>query len=109
MTRDYFPKVKEAREALREKALDLFDLQLKLIMEAVNKGEIEAALDANQWLIEHMPAEDGERMIDPSAAKVVEVQEGSSAPIIQLGIQLGGVNQKALPPAVKIIDITPNE
>lgn len=107
--KDYFPKVKEARDAIKAKALDLFELQLKLIMEAVNKGEIEAALDANQWLMEHMPNEDGDRMIDPSGAKAPkEVETGPKGPTIQIGIALGGVGTKQLPSA-NIIDITPDE
>lgn len=107
--RDYFPKVKEAREALKEKALEHYELQLKLIMEAVNKGDIESALKANQWLMEHMPAEDGVRLIDPSAAKPKELETGPRGPAIQIGIQLGGVNvPKQLAP-INVIDIDPDE
>lgn len=109
MTKDYFPAVKEARAALAAKALEHYELQLKLIMEAVNKGDIESAIKANQWLMEHMPAEDGVRLIDPSAAKPKEVESGPKGPSIQIGIQLGGVNApKSLPP-MKVIEIDPDE
>ena len=77
--RVYFPKVKEAREALREKALELFELQVSIIREALNKGDFESAYKANQWLMEHMPASDeGERLIDSSAAKPKEITSGSA-------------------------------
>lgn len=107
--KEYFPAVKEAREALKEKALEHYDLQLKLIMEAVNRGDIESALKANQWLLEHMPSEDGVRLIDPSAAKPKEIESTHKGPAIQIGIQLGGINApKSLPP-VSVIDVDTDE
>lgn len=95
---DYFPRVKEAREALRAKALELYEKHIALIDKAADEGKIEAALQASQWLIEHMPAgNDGERMIDASAAKVKEIASGPSGPTIQIGIALGpGIKPKEL-------------
>lgn len=100
----YFSRVKEAREYLRDQAKELLELQKALIMEAAAKGEIEAALKANQWLIEHMPAGDeGERVIDPSASKPKEI-EGPKGPMIAVGVHIGGVS-KQIP--AQIIDIKP--
>jgi hypothetical protein len=111
-TRVYFPKVKEAREALRERALELYERHLALIDRAAEEGKIEYALEASQWLIEHMPAsDDGERMIDSSAAKVKEVSGGSSGPTIQIGIALGPnkVQVKELGSQVVEAEILKNE
>lgn len=131
MPREYFPRVKEAREALKEKALDLFHLQVKLIMDAAIDGNFKAALEANQWLMEHIPAEEGVRMLD--ATQDLEPKKDDTkqlGPTIQIGIQLGGVGNpstdgvrdsvrqvggvgvsptnKALPEAT-VIDVTPTK
>lgn len=87
MSREFFPRVKEAREALREKALDILAKYETIIDLAVAKGDLETAAAHVQWLLEHMPAEDGERLIDSSAAKIKEIQ-GSTGPTIQIGIAL---------------------
>lgn len=109
MSKDYFPAVKEARAALAAKALEHYELQLKLIMEAVNRGDIETAVKANQWLLEHMPAEDGVRLIDPSAAKPKEVESTSKGPAIQIGIQLGGINAPKVLASANVIDVDTDE
>lgn len=89
----YFPKVKEAREYLLEQAKARLELQDKLIAEAAAAGEYDAALRANQWVIEHTPAnEEGQRVIDPSASKPKELSEGSKGPIVQIGIAFGGIS-----------------
>lgn len=104
--RVYFPKVQEAKEFLLDKAKAMVELQEKLILEAAAAGEYEAALKANQWLIEHVPADqDGQRVIGPSASKPGEVGEGKSGPTIQIGIAFGGIKEPAALP--EIIDITP--
>lgn len=93
--RTYFPKVKEAREYLLEKAKARIELQDQLIHEAAAAGEFEAALKANQWVIEHTPAnEDGLRVIDPSASKPKEVGPGQSGPVVQIGIKFGGLGEQ---------------
>lgn len=102
----YFSKVKEAREYLKSQTMVLLELQKTLILEAAAKGEFEAALKANQWLIEHTAGEDGVRVIDPSAAKPQEV-EGYKGPQIAIGINLG-TTPKALP-ELKVIDVVPDE
>jgi len=90
----YFPRVKEAREALASHALELLETHKKLILEAAMAGNYEAALKASQWLLEHMPREEGTAIIDESAAKPKMVAEGPKGPSIQIGVVLGGMNEK---------------
>lgn len=105
MPDNYFPKVRQARELLASKALDVLNQYQKIIMEAMASGDYETAAKHTQWLLEHMPAENGTRLIDPSAAKPKEV-EGPKGPQIAIGIALGGMN-KSLPSA-EVIDVEPN-
>lgn len=94
-----FPKVKEAREALKARAMELFDLQIQIILAAVANKDYESASKANQWLLDHIPADDGVRMFDGSVDKEVSNQ-GQLGPTIQIGIALGAAPEpKALPPA----------
>ncbi len=101
-----FPKVKEARELLKQKAADLLAKYERIIDEAIIAQQFEVAAKHVQWLIEHMPEEDGVRLIDASAAKAVEVQ-GKIGPSIQIGIALGGMKPRELPEAPEVIDVTP--
>jgi hypothetical protein len=104
-----FPKVKEAREALRAQALELYERYNMAIQNALADGEYEVAMDHMRWLIEHMPkGDDGERMIDESAAKPKQV-EGLKGPSIQIGIALGGVTKPKELPQAEVIDITSEE
>jgi hypothetical protein len=105
--RQYFKKVKVARELLREKAEELLEEYLLTVKQAQSSGQPEVALKALQWLIEHMPDDDGERMIDASIDKKVEAPKIDTRPTVQIGINLGGVgtNQKKLPQAkAEVID-----
>lgn len=100
----YFSKVKMAREILREKALEILAKYELIIDKALEKGDFETAAKHTQWLLEHMPNEEGERLIDPSAAKPKEVERGSG-PSIQIGLVLGGLSEtKKLPPS-DLIDV----
>ena len=104
-TKDHFPKVREAREALKEKALELFEAYLLIIKDAHASGNFEVAAQHMQWLIEHMPkGDDGERVIDESAAKPKSV-ETPKGPTIQIGIALSPQKPKELP-SVEVIDVT---
>lgn len=107
MPKEYFPRVKEAREALRERAMEVLETYLAIIAEARSAGDFESAFKAAQWLLEHMPNEDGARLIDPSGSKPKEIEGPKTGPSIQIGIALGGVKPKELP-ATRIIDITPD-
>jgi hypothetical protein len=98
--KSYFSKVAIARQLLREKAEVLLTEYMDVVMKAKEAGDYETAAKALQWLIDHMPseAEDGGRLVEQSVDKKQEVkQQGPTGPAIQIGISVGGVNQKALP------------
>ena len=101
-----FPKVREAREALRQKAIGIWERYEDMIAKAVAAGDYETANDAYQFLITHMPAdEDGTKMIDTSVDKA-QRETRRSAPTVNIGLQLGGVAQvPLLPPAIEVIDV----
>lgn len=103
-TRVYFPQVKVAREALRDRANEILEAYIALSAEAKAAGDFEVASDILWKLIEHMPHEDGERLIDSSASKPKEI-EGKQGPTIQIGLVLGGVSSKKELPETPIIDI----
>ena len=106
-TRAYFSKVAIARQVLNEKAEELLNEYLDIVAKAKDAGDYETAAKAMQWLIDHMPADDdGGRLVEQSVDKKQQVVEkGPAGPAIQIGIQVGGTNQKALPIA-KPSDIT---
>lgn len=99
-------RVREAREALQGKALDLYDKHMKLIDMAFDTGELEVAMKHLQWLSEHMPTGEGNSMIDSSIDNVKKV-EGQKGPNIQIGIALGQPRKSLPTPSVKVIDVTP--
>jgi len=104
----YFPKVKEAREALKAKALELHQLYMDIIQDARDKGDVETASKAVQWLIEHMPKEDGESMVDISVDKPKQIEQ-KHGPSVNIGFALGGLGEaRSLPPTVTI-DVEPVE
>jgi hypothetical protein len=104
--RRLFPKVKEAREALAAKALELYELYDKAIVRAMEAEQFDIAIEAIQWAMLHMPKdEDGTAVIDQDIDKPKQVDKGGS-PTIQIGFKLGGITEhKVLPEHV--IDITP--
>ena len=93
-----FPKVREAREALRQKAVGIWERYEAMIVQAVAAGEFDVANSAYQFLITHMPAdEDGTRMVDVSIDKQEKKDNRRQMPSVNIGFKLGGVDQKALP------------
>lgn len=106
--RIYFPRVREAREVLRERAVDLLAKYELIIDQAIKDGKLEVAAEHVQWLLEHTAAEDGERIIDPSAAKPKEIQ-GSTGPTIQIGIALGTDKPKTIGPQVIEAEVLKHE
>lgn len=104
----YFPKVKEAREALKAKALEIYEMQVRIIDMALAAQEFEVAAKANQFLLEHMPTEDGIRLLEGSVDKTAS-DSGPKGPTIQIGIALGSQKVHELPPATTVIDVTPDE
>lgn len=102
----YFPKVKEAREVLKGKALELHALYMRIIEGAIKKGDMETAMKATQWLLEHMPNEDGVSMVDVSIDKPKQI-EGKQGPSINIGFALGGIAERKAIPATVTIDAEP--
>jgi len=102
----YFSKVKEAREALAAKSLELFELYQDIIKKAAETENFEVAAKGVEFLLSHMPKdEDGGTLLEPSVDTKKEAAKGNTGPTIQIGIALGGVGEKkALPPA-QIIDV----
>lgn len=106
----YFPSVKKARAALMARADEIVSKYLKMIDMAIAAGDMEVANDAMQFLIEHMPREDGESIIAESAAKPKPlVDNGHKGPAIYIGIGVGGAKKDAptaLPEPITI-DVEP--
>lgn len=105
--RVFSSRVQEAREALRDRAIDILEAMLAVTVEARANKDYEVAADTLKWLYEHLPSDaDGNRVIDSSAAKVKEI-EAPTGPQIAIGIQLGGMSPKYLPSSTtQIIDAT---
>ncbi len=100
----HFPKIREARELLLAQAEELINLKMKIARDAMSKGDFETANKCVDWLLEHMPKSEGVTVIDPSIDKAIAKDSGPKGPQIQIGIALGGVNQKALPSS-PVIDV----
>src|SRR4051812_26597893 len=103
-TQDSFPRIKEAREALKAKALAMWEVYERAIQKAIDAEEYEVALKAMQWMIEHSPDHNGERMLNRSIDSK-EIDSKSKGPQIQIGIAL--LDKPALPPATKAIESNP--
>ncbi len=99
--KEYFPKVRQAREALRERALEILTTYIDTIKLAQEAGDYDVATKSLQWLMEHMPAEDKDRMLDVSIDKQA-VSDKKDVPHITVGFQIGGVESE-------IIDVTPEK
>lgn len=104
----YFSKVKEAREALAAKSLALFEMYETLIKDAIAAQEFDVAAKSLQFLLEHMPKDaDGTSLLEAGVDRPrPEAEKGPKGPTIQIGIAFGAPQQKALPPAVEVIDVT---
>lgn len=99
---DPFPKVREARELLRQRAQEIIELYLQNAQDARDANDFETAEKSLRYLIEHMPrGDDGETLVDISVDKPKE-SDGPKGPIVQIGFALGGV-ERSLPPA-NVID-----
>lgn len=103
-TRDYFPKVRQAREALREKALDILETYIDTIKAAQAAGDYDVATKSLQWLMEHMPQEQEDRMLDVSIDKHGPADK-RAVPAINIGFQIGGVKSEI----IDVTDVTPKE
>ena len=90
-----FPAVRRAREALKEQAMEILLEYRAMIKQAAAAGKFEAALEAQKWLLDHIPAEEKDRLFDQSIDKV-QREEGQSGPIVQIGFKLGRVKDPDL-------------
>lgn len=104
-------RVKEAREALKEKSAEIVELLIETAIDAKAHGEFETAAKSLQWLLEHMPAdEDGGKVIDSSVDKQAKIDPRKQVgPQIQIGFAIGGIPAAAGAtkqlPAVEVIDV----
>lgn len=90
--------VKKARARLMARADETYEKLLKIIDMATAAGDFETAAKYAWMLIEHTPKEEGESIISESASKPKQVEATHKGPIINIGIQQGGLNEhKALP------------
>ena len=97
--------VRKAREALKERAMEILDEFQQTIRDARVAGKYEEALSAYKWLIDHIPADEGKRIIEGSSDKVKETETGNKGPVINIGLRIGGIDSpKQLP---EIIDVSP--
>ena len=101
-----FPRAKEAREALRDKALVIFDLYIRLIENAMAAQDYETAEKALRFLQEHMPKdEDGVSFLDPSIDKKEDKSSAPVGPTVNIGFAIGGVKPRHELPAPVVIDV----
>lgn len=101
----FFPSVRKAREALRGEAQAILTEFRTMIKQAAAAGQWEHALKAQQWLVDHLPAEDGERLFDSSVDRPNQTESKASGPLIQIvGIRYGNDEPKKLP---EVIDVIP--
>lgn len=107
-----YTRLMEARNELQSKAKDLVDAYMKTVDAAIKKGEYEVALKAIQWALEHMPEEDGVRVLENSVDKIKTESQGSGGPSVTISVPLGGyIGVGAQAPAqieapiVEVIDV----
>jgi hypothetical protein len=102
----YFPRVREARELLREKALGILEDYIETVKAAQEAGDYEIALKSLQWLMEHMPEDEGQRMLETGVDKEKQVQKGNTGTAINIGVAIGGLPEAstAQPIEIKAID-----
>lgn len=105
-----FSSVRKAREALRERAHELLNEYINICKQAAAAGDYETAQKGFQYLLAHIPNEEGDRLIDIDVDKPKEVDKSKSAPSIQIGVAIGGL-QKQLPAetTVEVIEVKPDE
>jgi hypothetical protein len=91
------------------RAEEILNKYQKLIDQAAAAGDYETALRHMQHLIDHMPTDEGTRLVDMSIDKAAQIESGPKGPVINIvGIKLGGVEgNKQLPSAVEVIDVKP--
>jgi hypothetical protein len=101
----FFSKVREATEAIMERAMEVFELHMENARAAMANKDHETANKATSFLIEHMPNEDGVTMVDISVDKPKQVDQNRIGPSINIGFKIGGIEKPKELPAVNVIDV----
>lgn len=100
-------KVKKVKQILKDHAEEIYQEHRQTIQLAVAAGQYEAAIKAQQYLLDHMPAdEDGETVLSPSVDKQ-KIDSGHKGPVIQIGLQIGGTVPAAKQIESQVIDVKP--
>lgn len=102
-----FSSVRKAKEALRQRAHEILDGYLLVIKQAAAAGDFETAVKGYQHLLDHMPDEDGERILDVSMdKKQADSGKAYQGPLIQIGVAIAPLPKKALAAPLGVIDAT---
>jgi len=100
-----FGSVRKAREVLKERAEEIVRMYFETWKQALASGDFETAQKCASDLAKHIPKdEDGLTVFDIDVDKPKQVESKQSGPGIVIGVQIGGLNQKALP-EVTVIDV----
>jgi hypothetical protein len=92
-----FGSVQRARQALRDRAHELLDKYINLATMAAASGDYETAAKIYKDILDHTPAEDGERIFEPSVDKKPAESQRGALPPVMVGVAIGGVNVPQLP------------
>lgn len=88
--------VRKARLALKERALEILEGYILVIKQAAAQGDFESAIKGYQHLMDHMPEEEGEKLLDISVDKPKQIEQRYGGPQIQIGLAIGGVPQPVI-------------
>lgn len=105
-TNGYFSKVRQARELLAERQLEILESLISLAADAKEAGDREVAADILWKLLDHAPRDGGVGVIDSPASKPIETK-GPTGPTIAIGISLDSAPLKQL--EASVIDVSPLE
>lgn len=102
----HFSSVRRAKELIQSHALENYNLLISIIKQSTAGGDYETAAKYTAWLLEHTPAEDGERLLDISIDKPAASEGGPKGTVVNIGFKIGADEQKKLPEGV-VIDVRP--
>lgn len=106
-SRGHFPKVAEARQAIADNAVNIYNAYMALAVEAAAAQEFATAEKILWNLLEHMPEdEETGKLLSGSADKAPQI-EGVVGPTIQIGLALGGMPAQDALPKVIAVDTQP--
>ncbi len=101
-------KVRAAREVLRERAVELIEAYISLAAEARAAGQFDVSSEILWKLIDHIPKDELQGIIDSPSSKPPELTQ-STQPLIQIGIALDSNHKPKALSAVNIIDLETDE